>query len=59
MSTVEEVNKDTEFLWSVFENTGLIGVYLMYEEKDKEISYKNLKKRALKNEHTKRIREFI
>ncbi|MFH1825202.1 MAG: hypothetical protein ABH873_08295 [Candidatus Firestonebacteria bacterium] len=50
MNSVKEVNKDTEFLWDVFENTGLIGVYLMYEEKDKETSYKNLEKRTLKNE---------
>ena len=58
MNTKERV-KDTEFLWNVFKNTGLIGVYLMYEEKNKEISDKVIMKRIPKDKDGKRIKEII
>lgn len=56
--SIKESNKDTEFLWNIFKNTGLIGVYLMYVEKNKEISNMMLK-RTRKIKYGKRIRDFI
>jgi hypothetical protein len=55
---MKDIDKDTEFLWKVFENTGLIGVYLMYEERGKQTGYKNIRDEVIRGRNGKRIREF-
>ena len=59
----EDFINDVDFLWDMFKNTGLVGVYLMYEEKKKEIKGRRLiekvNKRDTKNRYGKRIKELI
>lgn len=54
---------DADLLWEVFKNTGLIGVYLMYEEKKKELpnkrSVESILKKDARERHGKRIKESV